>query len=230
VGRPDDERPIREWAERHRLAAVVEVTSDVALLLAAGTPDGWGVALVAGTGSIALARGRDGRTARAGGWGYLLDDAGSGYALATAGLRAVVRAADGRGPATALTERLLAHLGLSRPQELVGAVYRGGLDRAAMAAMGRLVLDAAEAGDAVAADLVAQGVSELASMAAAAARSLGLDGDPIPLALAGGLLLGSAGYRGQLLSALERLGLRADPVAPVPEPAAGALRRARAIV
>jgi N-acetylmuramic acid 6-phosphate etherase len=226
VGRPDDERPIREWAERHRLASVVEVTSDVSLLLAAGTPDGWGVALVAGTGSIALARDRDGRTARAGGWGHLLDDAGSGYALALAGLRAVVRAADGRGPATALSERLLERLGLSRPQELVGAVYRGGLDRTALAALAPLVLDAAEAGDTVAADLVEQGASELALMTAAAARPLSLGGDPVPLALAGGLLLGSDGYRGQLLRALERVGFRADPVAQVHEPAKGALRRA----
>jgi N-acetylmuramic acid 6-phosphate etherase len=230
VGRPDDERPVREWAERHRLAAVVEVTSDVSLLLAAGTPDGWGVALVAGTGSMALARDRDGRTARAGGWGHLLDDAGSGYALALGGLRAVVRAADGRGPATALTERLRARLGLSRPQELVGAVYRGGLDRTALAALAPQVLDAAQAGDASAAHIVEQGASELALMATAAVRPLGLGSDPVPLTLAGGLLLSSAGYRGQLLRALERLGFRADPVALVPEPAAGALRRARASV
>ncbi len=228
VGRPEDERPIREWAERERLAAVMEVTSDILLLLSAGTPDGWGVALVAGTGSIALARSREGRTARAGGWGYILDDAGSGYALALAGLRAVVRAADGRGPATALSERLLAHLGLSRPEELVGAVYRGGLDRAALAALAHVVLDAADAADPVASEIAQQGASELALMAAGAARPVGLGSDPIPLALAGGLLLGSPGYRRRVLLALERGGLRTDPVTLVHEPAEGALRRARA--
>ena len=102
---------------------------DAALLLAAGTPDGWGVAVVAGTGSMAFARGTDGRTARAGGWGPLLGDEGSGYALALSGLRAAARAADGRAQATLLTDRLLAACGLSRPEDLVGIVYQGG-DRA----------------------------------------------------------------------------------------------------
>src|SRR5207302_776208 len=99
---------------------------DAALLLAAGTPEGWGVAVVAGTGSMAFARAADGRTARAGGWGPLLGDEGSGYAIALAGLRAAARSADGRAQVTPLTDRLLAAYGLTRPQELIGAVYRGG--------------------------------------------------------------------------------------------------------
>ncbi len=99
---------MREWAARTQLAATVDVIEDAALLLAAGTPDGWGVAVVAGTGSMAFARAADGRTARAGGWGPLLGDEGSGYAIALAGLRAAARAADGRAPATPLTDRLLA--------------------------------------------------------------------------------------------------------------------------
>ena len=115
------------------LAHKIEVTTDAAILLAAGTPEGWGLALVAGTGSIAYGRMADGRRARAGGWGHLLGDEGSAYALVLAGLRAVARAADGRGPATVLTERFLAEMSLSRPQELVPAIYRGGADRAALA-------------------------------------------------------------------------------------------------
>ena len=95
----------RKAVRRHgvRLARHVEVTNDAAILLAAGTPDGWGVALVSGTGSIAFGRAPDGRTARGGGWGYLLGDEGSAYALVLAGLQAVARAADGRGEPTCLT-------------------------------------------------------------------------------------------------------------------------------
>ena len=109
-------------------------------------------------------------------------------------------------------------------------MYRGSLDRAALATLAPLVLDAAAAGDTVCAALVEQGASELALLAAAASRSLGLGSDPVPLALAGGLLLGSADYRRQVLAALESLGIRPDPVTLVHEPAEGALRRARAYV
>jgi N-acetylmuramic acid 6-phosphate etherase len=110
--RPDDQAVLHEWADRVRLAGRVEVTSDAAILLAAGTPDGSGLVLIAGTGSIAFGRTADGRRARAGGWGYLLGDEGSAYALVMSGLQAVARAADGRGPATALTERFLKRFGL----------------------------------------------------------------------------------------------------------------------
>jgi N-acetylmuramic acid 6-phosphate etherase len=225
-GRPGDQEIIRDWAARVALAPAVDVIEDAALLLAAGTPDGWGVAVVAGTGSMAFARGPEGSTARSGGWGYLMGDEGSGYAVAAAGLKAVARAADGRGPATALTERLLAAHGLKRPEELVSVVYRG-CDRAAVAALAPLVLETATAGDPTADEIVRAAAGELAAAAAAAARSLGLTSS-LPVALAGGLLLSSAGYRERFLTALAGHGFIAAPVAVVAEPAEGAVRLALA--
>ena len=227
AGRPKDQEVVREWAARTRLAATVDVLEDAALLLAAGSPDGWGVAVVAGTGSMAYARGADGRTARAGGWGPLLGDEGSGYAIALAGLRAAARAADGRAAATPLTDRLLAACGLTRPEELVGVVYRGG-DRATLAALAPVVLDAADSGDTVAGEIATAAAAELAAAAAAAARSLGL-GARFPVALAGGLLASCTTYRARFLAALAERGLHADPVTIVTEPAEGALRLALAL-
>jgi N-acetylmuramic acid 6-phosphate etherase len=224
AGRSGDRDIVREWAARAHLAETVEVIEDAALLLAAGTPGGWGVAVVAGTGSMAFARTADGRTARAGGWGPLLGDEGSGYAIALAGLRAAARSADGRAQATPLTDRVLAAYGLARPEELVGIVYRGG-DRAALAALAPVVLEAAEAGDPVADDIVRDAAGELAAATAAAARQLNL-GAAFPVALAGGLLVSSPGYRGRFLSALTDRGLTAEPVALVTEPAQGAVRLA----
>jgi len=206
------------------------VTADTPLLLAAGTPGGWGLALVAGTGSMAFARAPDGRTARSGGWGYLLGDEGSGYALAVAGLRAVARAADGRGPRTALSERLLAALGLRQPQELIGAIYGGGPDRTALAALAPAVVSAAEDGDEEAIRLVREAAGQLAATAAAAVRALGLEAAAVPTALAGGLLLGSPGYRRRVLDDLAGLGCRAEPVGLVREPAEGAVRLAVALL
>jgi N-acetylmuramic acid 6-phosphate etherase len=227
AGRPDDQSAVREWAERVRLADRIEVTSDAAILLAAGTPHGFGLVLIAGTGSIAFGKSADGRQARAGGWGHLLGDEGSAYALVMAGLQAVTRAADGRGPATKLTERFLNRFGLTRPQELIAAVYRGGRDRADLAALAPLVVETAE-DDAVAAEIVEQGARELAQAGESVVRQLGWDG-PIPLALAGGLLLGSAAYRRRVLHTLTERGVHTEPVALVEEPARGAVQLAFAL-
>jgi N-acetylmuramic acid 6-phosphate etherase len=222
--RPEDQAVIREWAERVRLAGQVEATSDAAILLAAGTPEGWGLVLIAGTGSIAFGRAADGRRARAGGWGHLLGDEGSAYALVMAALRAVARAADGRGPATSLTERLLARLGVSHPQGLIAAVYRSGRDRADLAALAPLVVEAAEE-DEVTARIVEEEAQELAQAGAAVAGQLGW-ASPLPVALAGGLLLGSAGYRERVLRGLRSLGVQPRAVTLVEEPAQGALQLA----
>jgi N-acetylmuramic acid 6-phosphate etherase len=226
AGRLEDQAVIKDWAARVNLSAVVEVTGDTPLLLAAGTPEGWGAALVAGTGSMAFVRDREGRTARAGGWGYLLGDEGSGYALVVAALQAVAQAADGRGPATGLAERFLAKLGLTQPQELIGAIYRSGLDRTALAALAPLVFETADIGDEAATGIVLRGAEQLAATVVAAARQLKLESAPLPLALAGGVLLAAPSYGEKVLTALASQGLRAEPVTLVREPAEGAVRLA----
>jgi N-acetylglucosamine kinase-like BadF-type ATPase len=228
AGRPEDQAVVRSWAEQAGLARVIEVTSDTALLLAVGTPDGWGVAVVAGTGSTALARTAGGATARAGGWGCLMGDEGSGYALTLAGLRAVARADDGRGPATRLTEAFLRELGLAKPADLVATVYRGGRDRAGLAALAPVVLRCAQERDAVAETVVTAAADELAEAAVAAARKSGLEHQTVPLALAGGVLLASSNYRERVLEAVAAKGLRVGPVTLVSEPAEGAVRLALA--
>jgi N-acetylglucosamine kinase-like BadF-type ATPase len=85
---------INNWARRVKLAERLSVANDATLLFAAGTPEGWGLAIVAGTGSIAFTLDREGKDARAGGWGYLMGDEGSAFRLGLLGLRAACRAAD----------------------------------------------------------------------------------------------------------------------------------------
>ena len=203
-------------------------SSFAALLLAAGTPEGWGVALVAGTGSIAFGRDSTGKIARAGGWGYLLGDEGSGYGLTLAGLRAVARAADGRGPETLLTTAFLEKLALKQPSELIQLIYQGNRDRASLAALAPVVLVAAEADDSVARELVDSAAAQLSRMVEAVVSALELKRRPVALALAGGVLLANASYRQRVLSAVSAHGIQADPVTLVAEPAAGAVRLALA--
>ena len=67
--RPGDRRILAGWAEEARWAHRLVLANDGDLVIAAGTPEGWGIGVIAGTGSIAVGRARNGRTARAGGWG-----------------------------------------------------------------------------------------------------------------------------------------------------------------
>jgi N-acetylglucosamine kinase len=224
VDRPQDEQVIKGILRRlgHRQSA--RVVNDAAIVLAAGAPDRTGVAVLAGTGSIAYGADRTGRTARAGGYGFLLADEGSGYWLGHQSLRAVVRAADGRGPSTALTELLFAELEVASVPELVPRVYERGLPKHRIAALAPLVQKAHERGDAVARDLLWQGAHELALIARSVAARLALGPEPYPVVLAGGVFKGCPALVDPLVAGLD-LPL-ARPVRLQVEPARGAVNLA----
>jgi N-acetylmuramic acid 6-phosphate etherase len=225
AGRTDDQATVRQWAARKQIADKVEVVGDVTLPLAL-LPEGWGVAVVAGTGSCVWARAADGRTTRAGGWGPLLGDEGSGYVIALAALRAITRQADRLGRNTSLSDRLLGRLGASRADELVRILRGPGWDRARIATLAPDVIRAADEGDTVACTLVDQQVAELARCVAATVGALGLPRSELPVALAGGLLVNAPTYRDRFLEQLRTIGLRVGHVLSASEPAEGALRLA----
>jgi N-acetylmuramic acid 6-phosphate etherase len=226
VDRTEAAAVVRDWAARVQLSDRLEIANDATLLLAAGTPDGWGLAVIGGTGSIAFGRTPDGRFDRSGGWGYLLGDEGSAYGLALAGVRAVARAADGCAAPTRLTGEILSAMGLAEPLQMIHVVYQGIWDRARIATLAPLVLRLADEGDEVARAIVAHEANEIARTAAAVVRKLKLP-QRVPLAITGGALLKGENYRQQFLGALRAAGVNADPVTLVEEPALGAVRIAR---
>ncbi len=101
----------------------IEVTHDAIAALYAGNPMGCGVVLIAGTGSIAFGRNDEGEEQRAGGWGYLIGDEGSGVWLGLEGLRAAAHHTDGRGGATAITAHLLRDLGVEAFMDVIPQLY-----------------------------------------------------------------------------------------------------------
>ncbi len=229
AARPDERTLFTTWAKQ-AICARVTVISDGELVLAAGTPALWGIALVAGTGSIAWGKAPDGRMARAGGWGYLLGDEGSGYDLAHEALRAATQAADGRTAPTQLLDCILQHWHLPNPQALIQKVYRPALTRAEVAQLAPLVVSQAVQGDAVANGIVQRGSQALAQAVMAVARSLALQTQPVPLALTGGLLLNAALMRQQVLQHLHASAITFGPITLVHEPADGAVRIAQALL
>jgi N-acetylglucosamine kinase-like BadF-type ATPase len=218
---------IHGWAARVALAESVTVANDATLLLAAGTPEGWGLAIIAGTGSIAFVKTPTGELGRCGGWGYLMGDEGSAYRIAVQGLRAACRAFDGIGSTTTLTEHFVEAMELNGVPDLIPAVYRGAWNRAAIAGLAPLVLAASETGDRVSAGIVREEATELARTAAGAVRGNGLPLVGLPIALAGGVLTLNAAFRTLFLNALTGCGIVPGAVEIVTEPALGAVVLAR---
>ena len=175
------------------LALAFRLTNDAELALAA-LPDGVGLVVIAGTGSIAIGRDRTGASARAGGWGHVFGDEGSGYELGRRALQAAAMMADGRGSHTTLLTRLLDYWQLTAAPQLVTRVYGGAVSKAEIAALADLVFGAAAEGDRVAQALIDEAASDLASTGLAAAKRLAFD-DGLPVALAGGLLTNIASFR-----------------------------------
>jgi N-acetylglucosamine kinase-like BadF-type ATPase len=221
---------IRGWSDRVGLADKITVANDATLLFAAGTPEGWGLAVIAGTGSIAFTLDRAGKDGRAGGWGYLLGDEGSAYQIGLAGLRAACRAADTAGPPTALLGAFLDRLGSADPREFIPAVYRGAWDRAAIAGLAPVVLDAAEQGDAVAHKIVVREVTDLARTAVTAVERADLPRLGLPIAVAGGLIVRNEFYRRLFVEAVRGFGVHPGVVQPVDDPAVGAVVLARRLL
>lgn len=164
--------------------ARVRVVHDTRLLLAAaGLPHG--VALISGTGSVAWGSTPDGRWARAGGWGYLLGDEGSGYAVATAAVRHVLGRADRGQAPDELGTALLARCALADVDELLSHFYAH-TERVYWARTASVVFDLASSGDRVCSGLVDVAADELAELVRTVCARLDLTG---PVVCAGGQLV-----------------------------------------
>jgi N-acetylglucosamine kinase-like BadF-type ATPase len=228
VDRPDDSAVVRGIMRRIGFKTRTLVVNDALVALEAGAPGAPGVVIVSGTGSIAYGRNHRNEGARAGGWGHVLGDEGSGFWIGRAALRAVLREADRRGPPTALTPLLLEHFGVSEAQSLIHEVYQNRLQPAAIGALARSVQTAFGQRDKVAVGILGAAADELESFGVSVARRLGLDLEPFVFILGGGIFRAVPWLREEL----ERRLPLAIPTSSVRlldrEPAAGAVSLALA--
>jgi N-acetylglucosamine kinase-like BadF-type ATPase len=239
AGIPGDPRPRvvaafslagADWPEddallRARLAERwpgVVVVNDAIGALRAAIPDGPGVVIVCGTGTATGARGPDGRTWHSGFW----QEAQGGHELGVRALQAIYRSELGIDPPTAITDRVLAFTGEHDVEALLHhATGREVVDRRDPAVLAPILLEAADAGDPTAADIVDRHGASLARMALAAARRVGIDSrDALIVALAGSVLRGSRGrFRDAIVRTVSEGWPEVRIVEPALEPVAGAL-------
>jgi N-acetylglucosamine kinase len=161
------------------------VDNDARIALTGAIGFGAGVVVIAGTGSVAFGRSDSGEEARAGGWGPTLGDEGSAYGIARAGLSAVLRAFDGRGPATMMID-ILSHNYELAASEIPRFVYATTTHADDIARYSKLVIEAAEAGDKVASSILQDAGRELGACVVAVAERLKIADREIPVAHVGG--------------------------------------------
>ena len=228
VDRATDEAVVRSIMKRIGYKARILVVNDALIALQAGVGDGAGIVIVSGTGSIAYGRNESGEASRAGGWGYVLGDEGSGYWIGRLALRAVVRHADGRGRVTSLTPRLLAHFEVERATELIHKVYHEELSPRSIAAAAKYVQHARDEGDIVATGILNRAADELMTAATAVMTRLELLERPFTFVLAGGMFHAVPWLCDQMQLLLPALAQQCRVIRLDQEPALGAVRLALA--
>lgn len=202
---PSDREPLKCAIETLGISAPFELVNDATIGLIAGSENGWGVSVVAGTGNNCRGRDTNGREGRVAGIGTWSDEHGGGSELVVKGMQAVSRAWTRRGPETSLTAKFLNHLGATDVSSLLEGLSRGrhGLD--ATAAM--LVFETAHEGDPVALDILRWMGRELASLAIGVIHQLEFETLDFEVVLTGSL------YKGHPLVA-EAMGEAIHAVAP----------------
>ncbi|MDQ5859173.1 MAG: hypothetical protein M3542_12980 [Acidobacteriota bacterium] len=222
--RPADEAVLRGILRRIGFRERVVITNDARIAFVAGSADRVGLALVCGTGSIAWGRNRAGEIARSGGWGWHLGDEGSGFWIGERAIREVLRAVDGRGPATSLDRALSEHFEIARPEQILYAIYDREFPRTRVAKFAPRVEKAALAGDAVAEAILSDAAAELVQAAVSVRDRLRLEESTYDVVLSGGTFAAVPGLAAQVARKLE------TPRAAVSmlsvEPAMGAVRLA----
>lgn len=193
--------------------ARIDVVHDTRLILAAGAAAS-GIAVIAGTGSVAWGLDGEGQQARSGGWGYLLGDEGSGYWIGREAVRATLHRSNRIEPLGVLGEAVLKANGVQRPEELI-ALFHSRSGRRHWSGQASLVFDAAVEGDAGARGIIDDAARHLCVLIEDVAHVLRVRG---PVIIGGGLAVHQPVLQDRLAAALAEKGfdqvrfLDRDPV------------------
>jgi N-acetylglucosamine kinase-like BadF-type ATPase len=186
--------------------AKITVAPDYEIALIGAHGKRYGMLVLSGTGSVAFGIDASGESAHSGGWGYLLDDGGSGYWLGLEMLRSATRVADGCMEKTGLYQQTFTHLKISTPDELISWLYNPETKNQEIAQMAPLVLACAATGDLEALRIVEDGAEQLYQLYLSVIKRLEFGGTPVMFA--GGLLISDNLLRRLLM---QKIGLEKVP-------------------
>jgi N-acetylglucosamine kinase-like BadF-type ATPase len=198
------------------------VVNDVVGAWATATGARPGVAAISGTGSNVFGVGADGRAWRAGGWGHVLGDEGSGYWIGVESIKAALRDRDGSGPATALSGAAVEFFAVPTVEALATKVYGKPLSKSEIAAFAAKTSTLAEQGDAAARDIYERGAADLAARIAAVIGETALRG-AFPVGLIGSAFKAGPVFVDPLARAVHAVAPEADVKVVGTAPVAGSL-------
>jgi N-acetylglucosamine kinase-like BadF-type ATPase len=180
----DELREVLKWAAPPRMLIIIMHDGEIALR--AATTARPAMVVIAGTGSLAYGERAGGSSIRAGGYGALIGDPGSGYAIGLAAVAHAARAFDGVEPVGPLATAISRELEANSANDLIERVAQSPHDLSGVAALAAYVAAADRAGDAAAREILAVHERQLGALAARVAREV-RDGDAtLPVALSGG--------------------------------------------
>lgn len=216
-------RAVRGWLTQI-VGGQIEVLGDMEIALEAAFGSGPGVVVNAGTGSIAYGRNCQGETVRAGGWGRVVSDEGSGHWIGVAAIGAALRA-HARGEGSRLLEQLMATLGANSVDELI--VRSNGSPAPDFASLFPVVLAAATEADSTAAGVLDRAARELANIAETVIARLFQTTENVAVVGYGGVFASSVQIRQSFSHELSARMPGVRFTATNIDPALGALNRAR---
>ncbi|MBP6820762.1 MAG: hypothetical protein KA368_04430 [Acidobacteria bacterium] len=234
VSQPDYHRQMLDALKTALPIPAIQLETDARVALAGATDNQPGVVIIAGTGSIACGINSRGRFARAGGWGPIMGDEGSGNYIGRRALEAVMMSYDFRGEATSMTAPVLRHFGVSSPPELTTVIYDSspkekGEVQAKIAQLSRIAVQAAEQGDEVAIGILRDAASELAKTAIAVIDQLRMESDTFRVAYVGGVFEAGELILKPLREEIQKLAPKAEVAPPLDPPVIGAAKMAQAM-
>ncbi len=192
-----------------------------------------GIVNIAGTGSITFGINHEGQRGRVGGWGYLTDDAGSGYAIGRDALKAVFDHEDGLGLPTKLTGLILHKMNMDIPSTLINAIYEMGMARKVIAPLSQLVVAAADDGDTESIRILNKAAEKMAQSIGGLLTKLFSDESieenklsPIAVVLTGGVYRRSDWFVPTIEQMLKDHPIRSQLIVPVASPIIGTIAAA----
>jgi N-acetylglucosamine kinase-like BadF-type ATPase len=217
-----DRANVLRFVRQMKIARKSVVVHDTLAALQAATGGRPGIIVISGTGCVAAGVNGAGRYVRVGGWGYVIDDEGSGYDIGTKALRSAFRTIDGRAPYTRLTPSLKRRFQVGRLEDALNAIYSGELGVNGVAALAPLVSRLAPV-DRVCRDILSRAGESLAELSCAVAKQLGMTHDAFPIALVGGTFKAGSYLLRPLVTTVRKECPRANVKILKVEPALGAL-------
>ncbi len=199
--------------------------SDAHMTLLGATAGGAGIVLISGTGAMGAAIDEAGREYAAGGWGYLLNDEGSGFDIGNRTVRAAIRASEGGEP-TLLQDMVKEWFGVDRLRDIIPIIYADGFEPSSLAAAARLADMAAENGDGVALKIIDEAASSMALVANCLMGETGV----LPVYTYGGVFEHSGTYNRRFAEHMKKYCPDAKILKPRMKPEFGALISAAALM